>query len=133
MEKTKAQINRQVLEMINHIPLRDLLKIPPEIIQNLEKDVSSEKIESVSYSREAYVIFLKIYLDYIADENEKEKINGMLKLNENKKDKEKAIKYNPDNIFKTISKEENKKEEIAVVEKKWYEKILNKIKGLFKK
>lgn len=133
MEKTKAQINRQVLEMINHIPLRDLLKIPPEIIQNLENDVSSEKIESVSYSREAYVIFLKIYLDYIADENEKEKINGMLKLNENKKDKEKTIKYNPDNIFKTISKEENKKEEIAVVEKKWYEKILNKIKSLFKK
>ena len=75
MEKTKAQINRQVLEMINHIPLRDLLKIPPEIIQNLENDVSSEKIESLSYSREAYVIFLKIYLDYIADENEKEKIN----------------------------------------------------------
>ena len=117
MNQTKAQINRQVLEMINHIPLRDLLKIPPNVIHNLEENISSEKVENVTFSREAYVLFLKIYLEYIADENEKEQINGMLKLNENKQEKEKAIKYNPDNIFKTVSKE-NKKEEIIVVEKK---------------
>ena len=132
MDQTKAQINRQVLEMINHIPLRDLLKIPPNVIHNLEENISSEKVENVTFSREAYVLFLKIYLEYIADENEKEQINGMLKLNENKQEKEKAIKYNPDNIFKTVSKE-NKKEEIIVVEKKWYEKLFDKIKKLFKK
>ncbi len=132
MNQTKAQINRQVLEMINHIPLRDLLKIPPNVIHNLEENISSEKVENVTFSREAYVLFLKIYLEYIADENEKEQINGMLKLNENKQEKEKAIKYNPDNIFKTVSKE-NKKEEIIVVEKKWYEKLFDKIKKLFKK
>ena len=132
MNQTKAQINRQVLEMINHIPLRDLLKIPPNVIHDLEENISSEKVENVTFSREAYVLFLKIYLEYIADENEKEQINGMLKLNENKQEKEKAIKYNPDNIFKTVSKE-NKKEEIIVVEKKWYEKLFDKIKKLFKK
>ena len=132
MNQTKAQINRQVLEMINHIPLRDLLKIPPNVIHNLEENISSEKVENVTFSREAYVLFLKIYLEYIADENEKEQINGMLKLNENKQEKEKAIKYNPDNIFKTVSKE-NKKEEIIIVEKKWYEKLFDKIKKLFKK
>ena len=132
MNQTKAQINRQVLEMINHIPLRDLLKIPPNVIHNLEENISSEKVENVTFSREAYVLFLKIYLEYIADENEKEQINGMLKLNENKQEKEKAIKYNPDNIFKTVPKE-NKKEEITVIEKKWYEKLFDKIKKLFKK
>ena len=132
MNQTKAQINRQVLEMINHIPLRDFMKIPPNVIHNLEENISSEKVENVTFSREAYVLFLKIYLEYIADENEKEQINGMLKLNENKQEKEKAIKYNPDNIFKTVSKE-NKKEEIIVVEKKWYEKLFDKIKKLFKK
>ena len=132
MNQTKAQINRQVLEMINHIPLRDLLKIPPNVIHNLEENISSEKVENRTFSREAYVLFLKIYLEYIADENEKEQINGMLKLNENKQEKEKAIKYNPDNIFKTVSKK-NKKEEIIVVEKKWYEKLFDKIKKLFKK
>ena len=128
----KSQVNYEVLEMLNHIPVRDYIKIPPKTIKDLEDNISSKNVIKDTFSREAYVIFLKIYLAYIANEQEKQKIVEMLKLNEKKKERIKQIKYNKNNIFKDSPKEYKEPKEIIVQETKWYNKFWDKIKSLLK-
>jgi len=76
--------------MLKYIPLSDYLKIPREKISffienkdenydfkyDISKHVSEQKI-----SRRTFVVFLRLYLDYIADEDSKDKIYEMLRLN----------------------------------------------------
>lgn len=132
MRTKESQVNYEVLQMLNHIPIRDFIKIPPKTIRDLEDNISTENVNHNTFSREAYVLFLKIYLTYIANEQEKQKIAEMLKLNEKKKERIKQIKYNKNNIFKDTTREENEPKEIIIQEKKWYNIFFDRIRRLLK-
>lgn len=84
--------------------------------------------------RKTDAILINLYKNYIAKEDEKQKINQILKLNEMKEEQEKQKKFSPNNIFNNHVENENINENtILVVEHKetMLKKIINKIKRIF--
>ena len=101
--------------------------------------MSTETIVKKTHQEEvdAYAELLSIL-----SEEEKERINNILKNNEDKYQAELREKYNPDNLFKKQKSEilnlENNTitEETAIIEykeKNFLQKIFDKIKHLFKR
>ncbi len=122
---------KEVLEIIKHFPEKEYNKIPKEKIEfykdnmdktyeftiNPEMDLSNQNI-----SKEANAIIVALFQDYFATDEQKEKINEILRLNEQKEENEKRKKYNPNDIFKNINNNErnqqNDIQETALVEYK---------------
>ena len=68
----EKSVYSEVVYMLNKIPIRDFLKIPPTYIQFLNNNRDDTKNYTAnSFSRESYCLFLKIYLKYIASNEEK--------------------------------------------------------------
>lgn len=100
-----------------------------------------EPFEQCNIMEETKIILAVIYRDFLCSEEEKKEI----KLKDSQKlmeyEKELREKYNPDDIFKNkknnqIKIEETQSEETAMVEykeKKFLQKLFDKIKQLFKK
>ncbi len=79
---------------------------------------------------------INLYKNYIAKEDEKKKIQQILKLNEIKNEQEKQKKFSFSNIFdnnKHIELENDKINNLSTVEHKKtiFRKIANKIKKMF--
>ena len=51
--------------------------------------------------KETKALIVTLYEDYFATEEQKEKINEILKLNQKKVEQEKRKKYNPQDLFET--------------------------------
>jgi hypothetical protein len=90
---------------------------------------------------ETRAILGHIYLKYWADETEKRIIENKLKHDLEKAEEEKRLKYNPNDIFKSVKQEvtENKDEQLekeitdlVEVKESFIKKIINKIKEFFK-
>lgn len=96
----------EVLEILKHIPKNEFEKIPKEKIEFYEK--YKDKKYTFIYSdenckhilRKTRAILVNLYINYIATEDEKKKIEQILKLNDQKAEIEKSKKYNPDNLFR---------------------------------
>ena len=94
---------------------------------------------------ETIIILGLIYRDFLCSPDERKRLQekDARELQEVEKAIEEEIreKYNPDDIFKKRNQnnieESNNKEEntsmIVIQEEKWYQKIFNLIKGLFRK
>ena len=110
-----SQLNRKILDKIN-----------PNI------DLAEQNI-----SRKANAILVSLFRDYFATAKQKEILKNLLQQNQEKLEKEKYLKYNPDNIFnKSNSNINDSKDKVALVEIKnevWYRKILNFFKRIFLK
>jgi len=80
------------------------------------------------------VIFLKLYLDYISKEDEKEKIKTVLKLNGIKNNEIKKKQYS-NNLFKDKSKSLNTSSnntQLQVIKKEnFFRRLINWIKKKF--
>ena len=101
---------------------------------------NSKKLNEQKLKAETRGLIALVYQDYICTEEEKN--DYIIKCKNYKFEKEKKLreKYNPDDIFKNrnkiVSQEEQPSEETRmtiVQEEKWYQKIFNLIKGLFRK
>ena len=88
------------MEIIKNIPLRDYLKIPKkeisEILKNKipnysDRKISEENIKAVS--TEALKIYTRLYYNYIATKEEKNKIEEILKINSKNKTKKSSQNY----------------------------------------
>ena len=126
-------------------------KIPPklrEFFKN-EKDVSYVKninsdipIKEQNLKKETLALIAMLNLKYwCEDEDEKKRLNKIYNQNEAQYQEELRKKYNSNTLFnnKKMSEvqdtEENKKTMalVEIQEEKWYKKIFNSIKGLFKR
>lgn len=129
----KSKVYNEVLEIINTIPYADYLKIPPYYVQYLNNnkyDKYSAKAKDIS--RDAYCLFLKIYLEYIASNEEKNKLKEILKINNLKEDNKKKEKYNPEILFnKTDNLNNSMSKSLIAKEEKLYSILLKKIKDFF--
>ena len=123
----------EVLELLNYIDKDELKKIPAEEIENLNKykDDSyvfvyeeNKMLEEQNISRAAYIVLLRLYYDYILEENEKKILKDILKLNELKSEKEKELNYLLYNK-EVFPKNNNEKMSVELVEVK-KENILKK-------
>lgn len=137
----------EVLEVIKYLPKKDYDKIPPKTINLLEQncDESSDFTYNIALpfdkqelSKDAKLILAIIYRNCWITEEEKEKIRNYEKEKFIKQEQLKREKYNPDDLFKkkekNIVKELKENNYLAEVnEEKWYTKIWNKIKNIFRK
>ena len=135
MNNLYAKAYTEVLEIINHFSEDEYKKIPKEKIDFYEKHKDRKydfkinpniDLAEQNISRKANAILVSLFRDYFATAKQKEKL-----------EKEKYLKYNPDNIFnKSNSNINDSKDKVALVEIKnevWYRKILNFFKRIFLK
>lgn len=121
-------------------------KIPKEKIDFYEKHKDRKydfkinpniDLAEQNISRKANAILVSLFRDYFATAKQKEILKNLLQQNQEKLEKEKYLKYNPDNIFnKSNSNINDSKDKVALVEIKnevWYRKILNFFKRIFLK
>ena len=136
-------VYNEVLEVLKYASKDEYEKIPKEKIEyfNENKDETYEytfNSTSTVISNKACILLVKLYLNYIATEKEKEEILNDLKENSKLVEQEKNEKYNPDDLFKKqyneLQKVENDNTQLVqYVELKWYKKIWNIIKNIFSK
>ena len=146
MNNTYSKAYTEVLEIINHFSEDEYKKIPKEKIDFYEKHKDRKydfkinpniDLAEQNISRKANAILVSLFRDYFATAKQKEILKNLLQQNQEKLEKEKYLKYNPDNIFnKSNSNINDSKDKVALVEIKnevWYRKILNFFKRIFLK
>ena len=110
MSNNYAKAYKELLEIIKHFPLDEYNKIPIDKIkfyeENMDKNYNFTINPNIDLSeqnilKETKALIVTLYEDYFATEEQKEKINEILKLNQKKVEQEKRKKYNPQDLFET--------------------------------
>ena len=147
MNNSYAKAYTEVLEIINHFSEDEYKKIPKEKIDFYEKHKDRKydfkinpniDLAEQNISRKVNAILVSLFRDYFATAKQKEILKNLLQQNQEKLEKEKYLKYNPDNIFNKSydNNIKDSKDEVALVEIKnevWYRKIVNFFKRIFLK
>lgn len=152
MKQEYKEAFSEVNEIIKMMPDELTNKIPSKFREMLEDERDKEynpniqePLEKCKLKNETIIILGLIYRDFLCSQDEKRRLQekDARELQEVQKAIEEEIreKYNPDDIFKRKSKnivEETQPNEentsmIVVKEEKWYKKIFNIIKNLFKR
>ena len=138
----------EVLAILNNTEIEAVNKIPKKFIKFLKENCSktyepkfdnSKSIKELNLKPKTQALLGLIYLKYWADEGGSEKFNKKIKANEEKYQREIGEMYNTDNLFKkkeTVVIQENTQEEVglpAVQNKSFIQKIVEKIKGIFRR
>ena len=145
MEYTKCLV--QLDEVLNYLSTENLEKIPDEIRNGIKEQKDKEYIWKYDESKalkeqeldRRTVAFLSyLNMEYLLNQEQKEYMETIHKINEQKIEKEKQIKYNQDNLFKKrqlVSEFENN-ETLSMIkykESNIIKKILTKIRNMFKR
>lgn len=152
MEKKYAKAYTEVLEILKHLPEDVLERIPKTEIQfyesNKDKNYKYEYDKTVTVdkqkiSKEANTVIIAIYMNYFANEKQRGIIDEILKQNTIREEQAKEEKYSADKIFEKKSstkiinsgKMNNEHLPVDINNKKenFIRKIINKIKGIFRK
>ena len=142
MNDTYACSYVEVLEILKHIPKEDYNKIPKEKIAFYEKNMDKNYVYIYDYVepktlRKTDIILMNLYKNYIAKPEEKEKIEEILRLNEQKEEQEKKKIYSVDNIFDTHKIDIQKDKESIISEpllenkESIFKRFINKLKMIF--
>jgi hypothetical protein len=128
----------EVLEILKHIPKEEYNKIPQEKIIFYENNKDKEykffyNGDNKVISRKAKTILINLYKNYIANLEEKTKIEEILKLNDIKLEIQKQKKYNVNELFKNKIKEQYTSLIEVQQKQKWYIKIYTFIKNIWLK
>lgn len=132
----------EVLGILEYLQEIDKNKIPQEIIEFLEKNKSNtynpkinywEDVKNLNLKRKTRQILAGLYIDYLATEEEKKEYIDKLRQNERKYQEKLKEKYDVNDIFKKKENTVVQPNELMVIkEEKWFIKIINKIKEIFK-
>ena len=146
MEKDYADAYSEVLEVLKYIPEDDYKKIPKKTIQLLETN-SNEKskfaynialpFDKQNISKDAKIILAILYKNCWITEEEKKELKEKEEEHRRAVEEAKKEKYNPDKIFenreKSIVQELEENHYIVAQEKKWYNKLFDKIGKVLKR
>lgn len=137
MSTIEPRVANEMLKIIDLLSPEKQSEIPDDFKDIFEKykddsvninvnsisDVSNDKLDPQTKN---YLAFM--FLKYLADDDEKEELKQVLKENEEFTQAIAKEKYNPDDVFK-----DNVETQIQTIESvNWWNKILNKIRSLFK-
>ena len=126
-------------EVLNHLSKEDLEKIPKDIRNDIKEEKNKDyiweydekkELKEQNLNRKTIAMLSYLTMEYLLNEKQKEYMKKMHELNEQKVEKEKLEKYNPDDLFKN-RKSNNIQNEVALVkveEKRWYQKIFETIR-----
>ncbi|MBR2240412.1 MAG: hypothetical protein IKO49_08500 [Bacilli bacterium] len=150
IDKKYANAYVEVLEILKYVDKQDYNKIPSDELQLLE--TYSNKNYSFTYNPEksfdeqnvsetTKLIIAMLFLDYWANQKQKNKINAFLQNKRNELMEIENKKYSIDNVFNKRNAEvqiEEKKEDeeiflVTVNNEKWYKKVLDFIRNILKK
>lgn len=151
MKQEYMEAFTEVNEIIKMMPEELVNKIPNKFREMIEEERDKgyapniqEPLEKCKLKNETIIILGLIYRDFLCSPEERKRLQekDAKELAEVQKaiEKENREKYNPDDIFKnrrqsntnqTQQSQENNSM-IVVKEEKWYQKIFNIIKGIFK-
>lgn len=152
MKQEYKEAFTEVNEIIKLMPIELVNKIPSKFREMIveEKDKIyipdiKEPLEKCKLKNETIIILGLIYRDFLCSAEERKKLQekDAKELQEVQKSIEDEVrqKYNPDDLFK--KRNQNNTEEthnlgennsmLVVQEQKWYQKIFNIIKGIFKR
>lgn len=145
MKGSYSSAYSEVLEVLKYIPKEDYNKIPKKTIQLFEIncDETSEFTYNIAIpfdqqkiSQEAKLILAILYRSCWISLDERVELSKLEKEYLAKLEQEKREKYNPDELFEKRQNEvieKSQENHYLVVQEKWYEKILGKLKKLFKR
>lgn len=151
MKQEYMEAFTEVNEIIKMMPEELVNKIPNKFREMVEEERDKgyvpniqEPLEECKLKNETIIILGLIYRDFLCSPEERKRLQekDAKELAEVQKaiEKENREKYNPDDIFKnrrqsnTDQTQQNQENNsmIVVKEEKWYQKIFNIIKGIFK-
>lgn len=144
--KEYAMAYKEVIEILKYVPDEDVAKIPKEKLnfykENMDIDynykIDKEKeFEEQEMSDITKAVLANIFRDYWATPYQRERILAKEKYDLEKLEEEKREKYNPDDIFKNRNKEEihieqNNNLPVEMKKEKFFTKLINFIKNIFK-
>ena len=152
MKQEYKEAFTEVNEIIKMMPDELVNKIPSKFLEMIEEERDTqynpnirEPLEKCKFKNETIIILGLIYRDFLCTPEERKRLQekDARELQEIQKAIEDEIrqKYNPDDIFKrknqNIVEDAQPNEEntsmIMMQEDRWYKKIFNIIKNLFKK
>lgn len=146
MEYTKCLV--QLDEVLNYLSTENLKKIPEEIRNGIKEQKDKEYIwkydESKSLkeqelARRTVAMLSYLNMEYLLNNEQREYLNKIHRINEQKLEKERQNIYNQYGLFNnkksTTKQEDISNESVAMVEYKEsiLKKILKKIKNMLKK
>ena len=133
-----AKVFTEICEIFKYTSKNILDKIPKKLLETFEekKDVNykfkcdlSSKLEEQLLMPATKDLIAMIYMNYCCNEKEKEEL--MIHINEN----ERRIENNLNNIWNNqdkIQEEETTQDLMIIEEESFFQKIINKIKDIFK-
>ena len=143
---------KEVMEVLPNLVKEDYDKIPKKFIEFLKENENpkykkefdfSKPLEELGLNKNSLLVLGVVYRMFLASSEEKEEFDRMLIENEMKEEKEKKIKFSPDNIFKKeqsfeenideIKNIEENKTDLTIKTNNWFNNLLDKIKKLFGK
>lgn len=148
MENVSALAAAEAMTVLDYTEISLIAKIPYGIIRVLSDRASeyqgevkldfSRDLKEQPISEEAQSILAIIYKDFWCDDQEQERLNSIIKSNEEEYEKELEKKYDPFKEENQVyaSPEEVKEESetmTLVVQKKWYVRIFDRIVRFFRK
>lgn len=150
MENVSALAAAEAMKILDYTEISLIAKIPYGIIRVLSDKASeysgeinldfSRGLKEQPISEEAQSILAVIYKDFWCDDKEQERLNEIIKTNEEEYEKELDEKYDPfkeeNQVYAepTVETEEKEPETTAlVVQKKWYVRIFDRIVRFFRK
>ena len=126
----------EVNYIINEMPEEMKIKIPTEVIKNIQNNMDKDyivEIKDIEYDEllpDTEKFLAVLYADYIAPEEERKLIKATEKRIKDKKIQE--INKNIINPLEKINRTEPRKSITIIKKKKWYEKFIDWIKRYFK-
>lgn len=141
--KEFADASAELMKIMEYLPKEEVEKIPNKLLEffknieskNYKLQIDPNKpLEEQDIKEKTKDLIAVLYRNYWCDDEERNILDRRLLENNKKYEKELREKYSVDNIFKSRKKpmNENKKVNMIVVRKKWYNKLIDKIKSIFK-
>lgn len=149
MEDNYNKAFKEVVEILKHVPEESVQKIPQDMRdmfeEEMDKDYKFEVKDNVEFEDlklldETKAILANIFRDYWATPYQRERILAKEQYDRQKVDEEKQKKYNSNDLFKRknindtkeIESSNNENLPVIVKEEKFYHKLINFIRKLFK-
>lgn len=141
-----SKVLTQVDIILQYIPSKSFDKISDKIIEKIEENKDNEYFFEYDFEKslldqnifeETKDFLSAIYLNYVCEDDKKTEILKACKQNDEKYEQELVEKYDISKMFEKrkidIKESCENENQLIVIEEKWYKKIFNIIKNLFKK
>lgn len=150
MNISTKDIYSEIYSVLNLLGKSYIEKLPKDLMDMIDEERNKEynpeytlskDLDKQNINKKSLSVIALLHTNYWSDKEEKENLQKIFKLNEEKYQKELREKYNPDDVLKIknksekIEQAEDEKQDKNITEYKEsiFEKIINFIKRFFKK